>query len=110
MVRSPCPVYPTFISGKITVFRNLKGYPRYVSVMDSKGLNPLTRFHARSARFPQAFYLIRPTKYCIHHWRYPNAWLRQWVQAYGLPYNGFCWQPMSCRFVPVKLTGNFFTV
>jgi hypothetical protein len=29
-----------------------------------KGLNPLTRL---IARFPQAFYLVRSTKYCVHH-------------------------------------------
>jgi hypothetical protein len=38
----------------------------YRLVYKYKGLNPLTRF---IARIPQAFYLFRPTKYCIHHWR-----------------------------------------
>jgi hypothetical protein len=35
-----------------------------------KGLNPLTRFAERDkmpARFPQAFYLVRPTKSCMNH-------------------------------------------
>jgi hypothetical protein len=57
--------------------------------MEGKGLNPLTLFHARSARFPQAFYLVGLTKYWIHHWRNPMPveidWVaRQWVQALKL--------------------------